>query len=182
MLNLPKISVQLSYMLRHCTDPLYVDSDGGWAPVDVILADLQKQYPTFDRTALDILVANDQKGRYSFDESGTRIRANQGHSIQSVSVEMTEPAPPELLYHGTATRFLPVILKEGLRPMERQFVHISADYETAAASGSRHGKPAVVVIRAADFVADGHKLYRSSNGVWQATAVPPEYLSVLEVK
>ena len=64
--------------------------------------------------------------------------------------------------------------------MSRQFVHISTDYDTAVMVGKRHGTPVVFVMRVADFVADGHELYRSSNGVWQAKAVPPEYLSVYD--
>ena len=92
---------------------------------------------------------------------------------------MEAPEPPEFLYHGTATRFLDTIMKDGLKPMTRQFVHISPDYETAVKVGGRHGKPVVLKIRAKDFVDDGNELYRSSNGVWQAKAVPPEYLTVL---
>ena len=70
-------------------------------------------------------------------------------------------------------------MKDGLKPMSRQFVHISPDYATAVKVGSRHGKPVVLKVRAKDFVADGNELYRSSNGVWQAKEVPPEYLTVL---
>lgn len=181
-MNLEKVSVQLSYLLRHSRDPLCITLDGGWASVDVILDVLRRRFPAVNRETLDEIVASDRKGRYSYDPSGTRIRANQGHSIPDVRVEMTSPAPPELLYHGTAARFLPSILKEGLKPMTRQFVHISSGYDTAVTVGRRHGTPVVLVIRAADFVADGHELFLSANGVWQARAVPPEYFTVAYVK
>lgn len=181
-MKLEKISVQLSYMLRHSKEPLYISLDGGWAQVDTVLQVLRQRFPGVDRGVLDEIVASDRKGRYSYDAGGTRIRANQGHSIPGVKVEMTAPMPPEYLYHGTADRFLPVILKEGLKPMTRQFVHISPDYRTALAVGKRHGTPVVLVIRAADFVADGHELFLSANGVWQAKAVPPEYFSVAEAE
>lgn len=165
-----KASKRLSYYLRHCQEPLYVDLNGGWASVEVMLQQLH-----LTREELEEIVAADSKGRYSFDCSGTKIRANQGHSIPGVELEMERPEPPEFLYHGTATRFLDSILKEGLKPMSRQWVHISPDYETAVQVGKRHGKPVVLTIRARDFVADGHELFRSANGVWQAKAVPPEY-------
>lgn len=177
-MNLEKISVQLSYMLRHSKDPLYIDLNGGWASVDTVLQALRRRYPQMDRDILDQIVASDKKGRYSYDPTGTRIRANQGHSIPGVAVEMAKPTPPEFLYHGTATRFLPTILAEGLKPMTRRFVHISSQYETAVTVGSRHGTPVVLIIRAADFVADGHNLFLSANGVWQAEYVPPEYFTV----
>lgn len=177
-MNLEKASVQLAYLLRHCKEPLYIDLDGGWASVEQILQVLRRQHPELDRRALDQIVASDRKGRYSYDATGGRIRANQGHSIPGVKIPMAAPPPPEFLYHGTAERFLDRILEEGLKPMTRQFVHLSSDYDTAVAVGSRHGRPVVLRVRAGDFVADGHALYLSDNGVWQAGAVPREYLTV----
>ena len=177
-MNLKRISVKLSWMLRHCKSPLYINLNGGWANVEMIIKALKERYPDFDRETLELIVAQDEKGRYSFDESGSKIRANQGHSIPGVVIEMESPEPPEFLYHGTAERFLGDILKEGLKPMTRQFVHISPDYDTAVKVGSRHGNPVILKIRARDFVADGNELYRSSNGVWQAKAVPPAYFTI----
>ena len=179
-MNLEKISVQLSYMLRHSREPMYITTDGGWASVDTVLKVLRERYPQMERALLEEIVATDNKGRYSFDETGERIRANQGHSIPDVQVEMEFPEPPEYLYHGTAQRFLESILQDGLLPMTRQFVHLSADRETAVSVGRRHGVPVVLRIRARDFAADGHRLFRSTNGVWQAEQVPPSYCSVSE--
>ena len=142
-MNLKRISVKLSWMLRHCQTPRYIDLNGGWADVDVIIKALKERNPDFDRKTLEMIVAQDEKGRYSFDESGTKIRANQGHSIPGVVIEMDSPEP---------------------------------DYETAVKVGRRHGKPVILKIRARDFKNDGNELYRSSNGVWQARYVAPEYL------
>ena len=178
-MNLTRISKKMFYLLRHCTDPLLVDLNGGWADVDAVIAQLRIRYPAFTRRELEQIVAEDEKGRYSFDAKGRRIRANQGHSIPGVRVDMEAPVPPELLYHGTASRFLPQILQQGLRPMSRQFVHISPDPETALRVGERHGKPVVLCVEARRFVEDGYKLLRSANGVWQAEEVPPEYLRLL---
>ena len=177
-MNLKRISVKLSWMLRHCQNPLYIDLSGGWADVEEIITALNERYPGFDRETLEQIVAEDKKGRYSFDESGAKIRANQGHSIPGVVIEMESPEPPEFLYHGTAAQFLDAIMREGLKPMKRQYVHISPDYETAVKVGGRHGKPVVLQIRARDFKNDGNELCLSSNGVWQAKAVPPEYFTV----
>lgn len=170
-----KKSKRLSFFLRHCQNPCYIDRMGGWASVAEMRLLLQ-----LTREELEEIVATDTKGRYSFDETGTRIRANQGHSIPGVELDMEQPEPPEILYHGTATRFLDAILREGLKPMNRQWVHISPDYETAVIVGKRHGKPVVLTIQAKKFVEDGQALYRSANGVWQAKAVPPTYFTVCE--
>ena len=177
-MNLTNISRKLSYLLRHSTDPLYIDLNGGWADADRIIEVLKRRLPEMDRNTLDEIVAQDTKGRYSYSADGKKIRANQGHSIPGVVIEMEQPEPPELLYHGTATRFLDSILRDGLRPMSRQYVHISPDFETAVKVGKRHGRPVVLIIKAKQFVEDGNELYRSSNGVWQAKAVPPRYFTV----
>ena len=171
-MSLEKTSKHLSFLLRHSQDPRYVDLGGGWAEVAVLLKVLN-----ISRPELDEIVAKDEKNRYSYNCDGTKIRANQGHSIPGVRIDMEKPTPPEYLYHGTATRFLDAIIREGLRPMNRQWVHISPDIKTAFAVGKRHGTPVVVEIRAKDFVADGHDLFRSTNGVWQAAEVPSEYFN-----
>ena len=177
-MNLSRVSKTMSWILRHCQEPRFIDLNGGWASVNTILAALKKKYPDVTIKTIEQIVADDEKGRYSFDSTGTKIRANQGHSIPDVVIEMEAPEPPELLYHGTATRFLDTIMKDGLKPMTRQFVHISPDYETAVKVGSRHGKPVVLKIRAKNFIDDGNELFRSSNGVWQARYVPPAYFTI----
>lgn len=166
-----KTSKKLSFLLRHSKEPLYIDLQCGWAPVTTILDLLN-----LTRQDLDEIVATDAKTRYSCDPTGTKIRANQGHSIPGVMIDMDRPVPPEFLYHGTATRFLDAIMQEGLRPMTRQFVHISPDYQTARTVGKRHGNPVVLKICAQELAADGNDLFRSANGVWQAKNIPPRYL------
>lgn len=178
-MNLTKISKKLSFLLRHCTDPQYISKDGGWANVDTIVRVLKGRYSEVTKDMIKEIVAQDEKDRYSFNENETMIRANQGHSVPGVVIKMEQPDPPEYLYHGTATRFLGCIMRDGLLPMSRQFVHISPDYETAVKVGSRHGNPVVLVINAKKFVNDGHELYRSANGVWQAKAVPAKYISII---
>lgn len=167
------VSRTLAYLLRHSQDPLYISLDGGWAPVSTILKTLN-----ISRAQLDEIVANDEKRRYMYDTHKQRIRACQGHSIPGVQVDMEQPEPPKYLYHGTATRFLDAIMQEGLKPMSRQWVHLSKDYETAVNVGARHGNPIVLRVDTQQLVTDGHQLYRSLNGVWQVKYVPAKYLEI----
>ena len=92
-----------------------------------------------------------------------------------VSLELRETEPPKYLYHGTATRFLPSIHREGIRKMGRQYVHLSGDFETAMAVGRRHGIPVVITIDAGAMARDGVAFYRSENGVWLCGHVEPKY-------
>ena len=172
---LEKKSRKLSYYLRHCQKPLYIDPVGGWAEVAVMLEALK-----IGRAELDEIVATDEKQRYLYDPTGTKIRAQQGHSIPGVELDMERPEPPEFLYHGTADRFLPAILAEGLKPMSRQWVHISSDVDTAVMVGKRHGDPVILKIRARALAEAGYALYRFGNGVWQTRFVPAAYMEVLE--
>ena len=81
-----------------------------------------------------------------------------------------------MLWHGTGERFVSAILREGLKPMGRQYVHLSADPDTAMKVGRRHGGPALFTVDAARMAGDGLLFYRSENGVWLTDAVPPQYL------
>ena len=96
-----------------------------------------------------------------------------------MDVELKEQAPPDILFHGTGEKSVSSILKEGLMPRSRLYVHLSGDRETAVRVGSRHGKPVVLIVEAGRMVKDGYAFYRSENGVWLTKTVPPEYLKIL---
>lgn len=175
--QLVKNSKFLALVLRHDPGKIGVElDDAGWVSVDVLLAAIKARGRQLDRAELDQVVAQNDKKRFEFDETGTRIRASQGHSIP-VDLGYVPIEPPEVLYHGTATRYLENIFGEGLRPGNRHHVHLSADVETAVKVGTRHGKPAVLLVAAARMRADGHEFFRSTNGVWLTESVPAEYLS-----
>lgn len=103
------------------------------------------------------MITND-KQRFVISEDGTRIRANQGHSIV-VDLNLDPQNPPETLYYGTATRFLKSILQQGLSKGRRQYVHLSPDKETALKVGQRHGKPVVLSIAAQSMRESGYVFF-----------------------
>ncbi|WP_372668828.1 RNA 2'-phosphotransferase [Amycolatopsis kentuckyensis] len=166
-----RISKRLARHLRH--DPAAIGltlSPDGWAPVEQLLRALK-----ITREQLDEVVETNNKRRFAFDETGTRIRASQGHSID-VDLGLADAVPPDVLYHGTVAKFLDAILREGLRPMNRHAVHLSATVDTARVVGARRGKPVILRVDAARLAAAGHAFQVSANGVWLTAAVPPEYL------
>jgi putative RNA 2'-phosphotransferase len=124
---------------------------------------------------LEAVVATNEKKRFSFNSSGTMIRANQGHSIH-VNLGLETQVPPELLYHGTVDKFLPAIQAEGLKKMSRQYVHLSVDGDTAVKVGSRRGKPVVLLIQSKKMHEAGFAFFLSDNGVWLTEAVPANYI------
>ncbi|GAA2742412.1 RNA 2'-phosphotransferase [Kitasatospora cinereorecta] len=171
-----RASKNLSRILRH--DPASVGlalDPAGWVPVADLLAALARQGRPLSRAQLDHVVANNNKKRFAYSEDGGSIRASQGHTVE-VDLGLPATTPPDVLYHGTADRNLDAIFHEGLRPMSRRDVHLSADTETAVRVGSRHGRPVVLAVDAAAMAADGHEFRVSANGVWLTDAVPPRYL------
>ena len=144
-----RLSKRMSSWLRHHPEAIGLTMDGaGWVPVDQLLANASARGKGFSRESLELVVAANNKKRFEFDETGTQIRARQGHSVP-VDLGYAEAEPPEVLYHGTAQRTLALIWRDGLLPMKRHAVHLSAETETAVKVGSRHGKPAVLVVAAA---------------------------------
>jgi putative RNA 2'-phosphotransferase len=132
-------------------------------------------------TAEDVLiiVRSSEKQRFTLDSSDKKIRANQGHSIE-VDLGLTPLQPPVILYHGTATRFLPSIGQSGLLKGTRHHVHLSEDANTASTVGKRHGSPAVLTILAGDMRRAGCLFYQSKNGVWLTDNVPVSYIEFPE--
>ena len=166
-------------VLRHKPDAVGIKLDThGWAEVSAIVSAFSKM-GTFTVAMLNEIVRDDEKKRYSFSADGTKIRANQGHSVK-VDVELKEAVPPEVLYHGTGRKYVESINKEGLLPRQRLYVHLSGDVETALKVGKRHGEPFIYKILAGKMVKAGYKFYLSENGVWLTKAVPVKFLRSYE--
>ena len=180
MSELDILSKYISRVLRHRPEDAGIGLDEhGWADVEALIAGVNAAGKRIDRKILEEIVRKEKKQRYSFNENGTLIRANQGHSIP-VDVELAKLEPPEYLYHGTAYRFLESIRQQGLLPMSRLYVHLSGDVETARVVGKRHGRPVVLKIHSGDMHRDGFPFYRSQNGVWLAKKVDAKYFEQLE--
>ena len=144
-------------------------------PVNELLAAAARHGRSISREQLEEVVATNDKKRFSFSPDGLLVRANQGHSVE-VDLGLVPIEPPELLYHGTVERFLDSIRAKGLVRGNRHHVHLSADRDTAARVGQRRGRPVVLVVEAGRMHRDGHRFFRSENGVWLTETVPPQYL------
>ena len=174
-MNHTKTSRYISLILRHQPEVIGITLDEhGWADVNALIEGVNRTHP-LNREILEEIVRTDEKQRYSFNADHTKIRANQGHSIP-VDVELKQCEPPEILYHGTGEKYVGSILKEGLIPKPRLYVHLSKDEATAKQVGSRHGKPAVFAVEAGEMHRQGHVFFLSENGVWLVKHVPASYL------
>lgn len=173
-----KLEKLLSFLLRHSPETLNLQMDAsGWVETDLLVKAVKSKESRFDLKALQKIVRDSQKQRFAFSEDGSRIRANQGHSVK-VDLQLDPVNPPDTLYHGTVERFMDSIMQEGLKKGDRQHVHLSLDLETAQKVGQRRGKPVILTINAQKMHQDGYVFFVSDNGVWLTEQVPPQYLDL----
>jgi len=170
------ISKFLSLILRHSPETIDLQLDeNGWAEVEELLSKSALHRQPFTKEELEAIVADNDKQRFSFNDDHSKIRANQGHSV-NIQLDLAPQEPPAVLYHGTVQKFLPNIQQEGLQKMSRQHVHLSEDKETAKKVGSRRGVPVILNVRSGQMQEDGMLFYLSENGVWLTDSVPVKYI------
>ncbi|MEA3489404.1 MAG: RNA 2'-phosphotransferase [Candidatus Omnitrophota bacterium] len=174
MVSKIKLSKFLSYILRHDPGSWDLELDGcGYAPLADVLRVLRKRFRKFKEEDLFELVKNEPKGR--FEVSAKKIRATYGHSLE-VRPGSESIIPPEVLYHGTSPEDLEKILAEGLKPMSRQFVHLSSNEKDAYMVGMRHAQtPVILEVMAKEAALKDIKFYREGK-LFLAKNVPPEYI------
>jgi putative RNA 2'-phosphotransferase len=168
----------MSHALRH--EPWLYElelDEFGWVSVDALLASLRRQKPDWSALSQEDLagvILQSDKQRHELRDG--RVRALYGHSMPEKLVK--EPAaPPSVLFHGTARRMEQIIRVEGLQPMGRQYVHLSADRATAIEVGRRKDEnPIVLLVHAARAHEARVQFYRGNTMVWLADSVPPIYL------
>lgn len=166
----------LSLVLRHQPDTIGLTLDvQGWATIDDLLKAAKDHGFDLNHDLLLRVVHENDKQRFAISSDGSRIRANQGHSID-VSLGLQSVVPPEELYHGTVDRFLELIRSQGLIKGARRYVHLSADRKTATTVGARRGSPVILIVQSQKMYERGVKFYQSTNGVWLTDHVPAEFL------
>lgn len=171
-----RLSKKMSLALRHNPDKFGIKLDkNGWANLDRFLKAMG-----MSREDLEYIQENSSKKRFEVFKSAweERIRAYYGHSVEA-KIEYKPAEPPEYLYHGTPPKVAQVILKEGIKPMGRQYAHHSTDVPTAENVGRRrHPKPAILTIRAREAHASGVRFYWGNEDIWLSDEIPSEFLMV----
>ena len=172
-----KFSKRITYILRH--DPYgagLTPDKFGFVPIDKLLFALGKKFPQYSNITLeDIRNVMEDSEKKRFEIFGNLIRASYGHSFDVLPPAST--VPPEFLYHGTVFPLADNILKEGLLPMKRKFVHLSSDIETAFTVGRRRqGKLVIFCIHAETAFESGNHFYRSNDSTWLSEFIAPEFI------
>jgi len=170
-------SKYLSMLLRHRPERANLTLDKeGWCSIESLVKNTDFTHPE-----LLVIADEDNKMRYQISTDGLSIRACQGHTVSSVQMTFKRVIPPAILYHGADSRFIEPIRKRGLVPVKRHHVHLSATKEVADVVGRRRRSGYILLeIDAAKFIADGHRMFISENGVYLCDHVPPQYFKEIE--
>ncbi|MBI5957516.1 MAG: RNA 2'-phosphotransferase [Chloroflexi bacterium] len=173
-----RLSKTIAVALRHNPEKfgLTLDTEG-WTLVDDLLSALRRRNREWrDLTGTDLLKMIEQSTKQRYELRDGKIRAFYGHSLDE-KIEKTPAEPPEMLYHGTSPAAAAVILAEGLKPMSRQYVHLSTDLQTAQMVGSRHAaSPVVLIVQALAAYQAGVQFYLGNEDIWLADDIPPQFI------
>lgn len=177
-MNYDKLSKEVAYALRHFPGEYELELDAnGWVLVDKLLESLRRsdKWSHIEIDDLKKMIEKSEKKRYEIVDD--KIRAFYGHSIP-MKIQKKEMKPPSTLYHGTSRRFLESIMKNGLVPKTRQYVHLSEDIHTAILVGKRRDTdPIVLKINSEDAYKNGVKFYFAHEMIWLADAIPYDFIS-----
>lgn len=171
MTTIVKLSKLMAFVLRHNPSSVGISlTSEGWVPLSTLASAL-----TVSVEEIMEVVTTDSKQRFTVSEEA--IRAAQGHSIV-LDIEFTAATPPEFLWHGTVISSMQSILKEGLLPMSRQFVHLSSSAEVAATVARRRsGEVVLLKVETKQFLQAGHRLVQSENGIWLTKHIPALFIT-----
>jgi len=181
-MNKTKLSKTVSYILRHNPQSfdLKLAADAS-VETDKLLAALKNKFKEITKSDLVELVENDPKGRFSFLDNQKRIRANYGHSLKGVNPDYQAVKPPEILYHGTRPAVKNKILAAGLRPMGRNYVHLSIGIKEAEKVALRRtNEPIIFKVKAFKAYQEGHNFYKTAEAIYLTDQISAEYLSLMK--
>lgn len=178
MANRVRLSKFLSVILRHRAQDFGLALDAqGFADFETVRQVVRQrstdQYSDEDWGAV---LDGQTDGKKRFEVVNGQIRALYGHS-KVPPIEYQSVEPPPVLYHGTNSRALDSIRRHGLRPMKRQYVHLSTTVERAEKVGMRRTEQVILLeIRATDAHGSGVSFYNPEPEHFLVKAVPPNFI------
>lgn len=177
--RLVDISKTISYALRHnpAKFGLKLDKQGYVFTNDLITGINAATDISITVDDIRRIIAESEKNRFELADCETRIRATYGHSVKDKMISLNVSTPPAVLYHGTTHQVVGKILKEGLKPMNRQYVHLSDDNATAVTVGKRRDRnPVILTIDAKAMLAEGFEFGTGNDHTWLVASVPPKFI------
>ena len=171
-----RVSKYMSYLLRHDPEDLRMD-EYGFVDFNELLHKIREKFPDADESLIVEIVERSERRRFELRDG--RIRALYGHSIP-IKLGLKEDSPVKILYHGTTPEAARRILREGIKPMKRRWVHLSPTPEIARRVGLRRtSRPAILEIDVEKARRGGLKFYRATEEVYLCNYIPPKYIRLM---
>jgi len=146
----------------------------GFVDVDELVGKLEERFPIDKKILFEITERSDRR---RFEIIGNKIRALYGHTIP-VELELEENRIVKVLYHGTTLGAAYKIMKEGLKPMKRRWVHLSPTREVAMEVGQRRtNSPVILKIDVEAARNSGMRFYKATDKVYVCDAILPRYIA-----
>jgi len=170
-----RLSKTLSWLLRHGAQsqglPMRPD---GYVKVSDLLQNPKIKSQSLDLAGLQEIVNADSKKRYDLvclDDGEWFIKANQGHSIKTVKLDLKliltiNDIPSQTAVHGTTKKAWLSISSQGLSKMNRNHIHLAQGVSGEnVISGMRQSCSILIFIDMPKALSSGVKFYLSDNGV-----------------
>lgn len=181
-MNYVELSKEISYALRHAPQEYGLNPDEeGWVNVNQLISSLgrKKEFQNISEKDIISMIHASQKKRHECLNG--KIRALYGHTLNQKIIKEVM-IPPEILFHGTAGRFVEDIMHQGLLSQKRQYVHLSEDLETAITVGKRHDKvPVILKINSASAHNNGIIFFRGGEQIWLSESIPSQYIEIYDL-
>ncbi|XIF19979.1 MAG: RNA 2-phosphotransferase [Acetilactobacillus jinshanensis] len=178
--KLTKISKRISYVLRHHPEQIGIHLDTyGRVNLKVLILKFNQYYRNSPISVPLIAKIMKLSSKKRFAIEGDTIRALYGHSIPGIKPLSSPKTPPEILFHGTTHHAARLIKTEGIKKMDRDFVHLSSTTKMAHQVGARRDPhPVIFNVHAQQASKDGLTFYPTASGIWLVDYVPPKYLTI----
>lgn len=174
-IDLIQLSKTVSHALRHEPQSYNIKLDSeGWVSLFDLVHALRNKGLNIGQNDIVQMVEKSEKKRHQILDG--KIRAYYGHSISEKIIKQPQ-SPPDILYHGTIVNNISNIMNYGLLPMERQYVHLSTDEETAKLVATRRkGEITILRIKAQEAYKSGIPFYEEKNNIWLSEPIPSKHI------
>jgi putative RNA 2'-phosphotransferase len=181
--EIDRVGRMMAGILRHFPERFNLTMDGrGWVDLEEFsnaIRDSRDNYRRWlRREHIVALVETDDKGRYQID--GGMVRATYAHSV-NVNLDDLPECTLEKLYFPVSEEEQDLVLESGLRPSDRNMIHLSATPDKAYSAGRVHiADPLLLEIDVKKASDAGNFIFRAGKAVYVTDAVEPEVLSKFE--
>lgn len=136
---------------------------------------VQERFYDVTEEQIEAVVSGSEKERFQLVDG--KVRATYGHSFP-VDLGGEAAQPPAQLFHGSARDLAHSMLRSGLKPRDRQYVHLSLTAEEAESVARRHDPAPAIIIVDAQAAHDEGIVFYKSGPLFLVENVPAKFLSL----